>query len=474
MSMVPPRIAIVLAAGKGTRLKSTLPKVLHSVLGKPMLQRVLEAFKPLGLDKAILVVGHEADAVIEAVKGFDLGFPVEFVTQEPQLGTGHAVMQVLPLLPPETEADVLITCGDMPLVPPQRYEYLLELHRQKQPVASLVTVSVGNPTGYGRVITAEQNRFVRIVEEKDANLIEKQVSLINAGIYAVFWPVFSAYFEKLTTNNAQGEFYLTDTFGHIVSEQGPDSILTVTWPNEDEVLGINSREQLSQASDILSQWTAKRLLSEGVSLVNPRSMTLAPEIRVAPDTTLLPGCTVLGEVTIGSGCQIGPHTTLRGDINIGDNTTILHSVLDKAVTVGSNSWVGPFAHLRDNAVIGDTVKIGNFVEAKEMTMGDRANAAHLSYLGDVSIGNDVNMGAGTIIANYDPIRDLKHRSVIAEGAKVGCNSVLVSPVNIGENACVAAGSVITKDVSPWDLAIARCKQSTLVGWVKSIKAALHV
>lgn len=459
------RIGIVLAAGKGTRIKSTLPKVLHPVLGKPMLQRVLESLAPLGLDEVVVIVGHQAEQVESAIQQLNWPFPVRFVLQAPQLGTGHALMQVLPLLPADQEAEVLITCGDMPLVPSARYRDLLDDYTARNAQAVVVSVSVSNPTGYGRVISSEDNRFLRIVEEKDASDAEKRIAWINAGIYAAHWPSLAAQFDKLDQNNAQEEFYLTDCFA-LLAESAPQGVLTHLWPDEDDVLGINSREQLSQAGDILSHRTALRLMQDGVSLVNPDTMTLAPEIEIGPDTVLYPGCMLVGDVKIGAHCQIGPHTTMRGNIRIGDRTQVIQSFLDRAVTVGEDSFIGPFAHLRDNAAIGNTVKIGNFVEVKETRFGDRSNAAHLCYLGDVDVGTDVNMGAGSIVANYDPIRDIKHRSVIADGVKVGCNSVLVAPVTVGDRACVAAGSIITKDVAPWDLAIARARQSTISQWVQ--------
>lgn len=461
-----PRIGLVLAAGKGTRLKSELPKVLHPILGKSMLQRVLESLAPLGLDKVILVVGHQAQRVQQTVSGFTLPYPLEFIVQEPQLGTGHALMQVLPVLPPSTEAEVLITCGDMPLVPTERYRSLLEAHARNQTQVSLVTVSMDNPTGYGRIVTTADGQFQRITEEKDASPEEKAIPWVNAGIYAAQWPVFSQYFAKLSQNNAQGEFYLTDVMEMLAEDFGPKGVSVVNWPNPDELLGINSRHQLAQASTILSRWTAEHLMSDGVTLINPESITVAPEVRVGPDSVLYPGCYLEGEISIGTGCEIGPNTLMRGTVSVGDNCRVVQSYLERSVTVGNNTYIGPFAHLRDNAFIGEQVRIGNFVEVKETRFGSRSNAAHLCYLGDADVGDDVNMGAGSIVANYDPILDQKYRTTIADGVKVGCNSVLVAPVELQERSCIAAGSVITQAVAPWDLAIARARQSAVSGWVK--------
>lgn len=467
--MVQPRIGLVLAAGKGTRLKSDLPKVLHPVLGKPMIQRVLESLVPLSLDQVVLVVGHQAKRVQAFVDGLKLPFSVEYVVQEPQLGTGHALMQALPLLPEGMDAEVLITCGDMPLVPSERYAGLLAYHARQSSIATLVTVALTHPTGYGRVIL-EEGVFQKIVEEKDATPQQKAVQWVNAGIYAVQWASFSKVLNQLSQNNAQGEFYLTDAMEILVRQHGQQAVSTTTWPDEDEILGINSRHQLAQATEILSSWTANRLMAEGVTLVQPSSMVLAPEVQVGPDTVLHPGCYLEGEVYIGQHCDIGPRTTMRGQIQVGNHCRVVESYLDRSVSIGDNSYIGPFAHLRDNAQVGEQVRIGNFVELKETRFGDRSNAAHLCYLGDAVVGDEVNMGAGSIVANYDPIRDQKHQTVIEDGVKVGCNSVLVAPVTVRTRACVAAGSVITQEVSAWDLAIARPRQTSVSQWVEKTLA----
>lgn len=462
--MTRPCIGVVLAAGKGTRLKSDLPKVLHPVLGKPMLQRVLESLAPLGLEKVIIVIGHQAQRVEAMVGELTLPFPVAFVVQEPQLGTGHAVMQVEPVLPRQSDVDVLVTCGDMPLIPTERYQTLLSRHAGSQAAVSLVSVALPDPTGYGRIIR-ENGEFRRIVEEKDASPEEKRIAWVNAGIYVGHWPIIAEKLTQLNQNNAQGEFYFTDVMGLLAQQSGQGGVAVVEWPEPDEVLGINSRQHLAQAGEILSRWTCNRLMEEGVSIVNPASQTLAPEVSIGPDTVIQPGCVLEGSVTIGHHGDIGPNTTMRGTIQVGNHCRVVSSMLERAVTVGDHSYIGPFAHLRDNAVIGQQVRIGNFVEVKETRFGSRSNAAHLCYLGDAVVGDDVNMGAGSIIANYDPILDVKHQTVIEDGVKVGCNSVLISPVILGKQSSVAAGSVITKDVQPQDLAIARCRQSAIEQWV---------
>ncbi len=461
------RIAIVLAAGKGTRLKSQTPKVMQSILGKPMLQRVLEALSPLTLDEVFLVVGHQEAVLRDFTNTLQetLPFTLTVISQEPQLGTGHAVMQVLPYLPSGEAATVLIACGDMPLLPSERYQALLNYHEEHHPLMTLTTVAMPDPFGYGRVLMKGE-RVLRIVEEKDASVTEKAIPWVNAGIYVVDWPRFAPSLSRINTQNAQGEFYLTDSVEILNQTHEADTVHALKWPDPDEILGINTREHISQAVSILSNWTAKRLMAEGVSLLRPETMVLAPEIEIGADTTLYPGCYLEGSIKIGSRCEIGPYTTMRHHIQIGDDCRVSYAVLLRQVVVGDHTDIGPFAYLRDNTTVGHHARIGNYVELKETQFGSYSNAAHLCYVGDAAVGDQVNMGAGSIIANYDPIRDQKHRSHIEDGVKVGCNAVVVSPVTLHERSCVAAGSVITVDVPPFDLAIARSPQEHRDRWVE--------
>ncbi|MCA9788163.1 MAG: bifunctional UDP-N-acetylglucosamine diphosphorylase/glucosamine-1-phosphate N-acetyltransferase GlmU [Cyanobacteria bacterium HKST-UBA05] len=465
-------IGLVLAAGKGTRLKSDLPKVLHNLLGKPLLVRVIEALLPLQLKEIVVVVGHQAEAVETALADYarQAGWktPLRFLLQQPQLGTGHAVMQLNNVLAKDEAVDVLITCGDMPLIPTQRYETLMSAyHNHTESMLAVATVQYADPTGYGRVFFDDHDYVHRIVEHKDANAVEQQQTWCNTGIYLGSWPTLSKTLEQLGDDNAQREYYLTDVVALMYKAGKP--VQAVRWPDEEDVLGINSRLQLSQATSILSRRTAERLMEEGVSINQPDSSTFAPEVQVGPDTLIHPGCVLEGPVVVGQQCEIGPSTTMRGAITIHDHCRIVTAHLEKQVEVASHTYVGPYAHLRDNASIGPTCRIGNFVEVKEAVIGARSNAAHLCYLGDVDVGDDVNMGAGSIVANYDPVRDIKTRSTIETGVKVGCNSVLISPVTLHQDSSVAAGSVITDDVGSGELAIARCRQSTIEGWVDKAK-----
>jgi bifunctional UDP-N-acetylglucosamine pyrophosphorylase / glucosamine-1-phosphate N-acetyltransferase len=450
-------IAVVLAAGKGTRMQSDTPKVLHTVLGKSIIQRVLEAL-PHAVSKTIVITGHQAQAVEAHLQGLQLPFELVCIQQQEQLGTGHALQQILPHLSAEQDVNLLITCGDMPLVKAESYQQLIESHIEGH--ASMVCVMAQDPTGYGRVVLDDSNAFARIIEHQDASDDERQNRRINTGIYLVPWPPLVRALSQLNTQNSQGEYYLTDALSLLDT-----TVRVAVWGDETEVMGINDRTQLVTACNALSQRKIDALLRQGVTVLAPQTQSIAPEVTIANDTTIHPGCVLEGPVTIASHCQIGPQSTLRGDITIEKGSTVLHSVLERFVHVGKNSWVGPFAHCRDNAMIGNDCKIGNFVEVKEAQIGNHSNAAHLSYLGDVTLGEHVNMGAGSIIANYDPLREIKTRSMLADGVKIGCNSVIISPVTVGEYASVAAGSVITADVTAGSLAIARSRQVCKENWV---------
>jgi bifunctional UDP-N-acetylglucosamine pyrophosphorylase/glucosamine-1-phosphate N-acetyltransferase len=322
-----------------------------------------------------------------------------------------------------------------------------------------------NPFGYGRVVT-DGEAVTRVVEQKDATEDEKRIQLINTGIYCLNWAKISPLLDKLSNNNAQGEFYLTDVIALAVQAGYIVGVAHLDDPGE--VLGVNSRADLAQCHEVLNQRSLNRLMAEGVTILHPTSSFIGPEVAIGADTTILPGCYLQGEITIGKRCTIGPHTTMSGSVVIEDDVKVMQSMVRDA-RIGSFTNVGPFAQLRDGVDVSHHVNIGNFVEVKKTRIDHHTNAAHLAYLGDATLGTDVNIGAGTITANYDPIRDIKEQTIIEDGAKVGSNSVLVAPVTIGENASVAAGSVITKNVPAWDLAIARGRQVEIAGWVKRIK-----
>lgn len=477
--------AIVMAAGKGTRLKSETPKVLHALFGRPLLAWVLEGLSQakLSVQQTLVVVGHQKNQVNDILRQLAVDFTSvnlgASVTQEPQLGTGHAIQQVKAgcskdALKTLDATSVLILSGDVPLLTAQSLERLVDAHVSGACDLSLLVAHLDNPSGYGRVLMQPgtqpgEKRVEKIVEEKDASPVEKLVMTVNTGIYCLNWKTISPLLDLLSANNAQGEFYLTDVIALAV-ERGL-KVNAVHLDDALEMCGINHRLDLSLCHEILHQRTVARLMDNGVTVLQPASSMLSPQIQVGADTVIYPGCTMGGAITIGKGCEIGPQVTLTGPVHIGDNSRVLHSVIKNTV-IGSRTSVGPFAHLRDGAVLSDEVRIGNFVEVKNTEIASGSNAAHLAYLGDATLGSGVNIGAGTIIANYDPIRKQKHHTVIENDVKIGCNSVLVSPVTVAEGACVAAGSVITHNVSPWSLAIARGRQQELADWVKKVKSTV--
>ena len=459
--------AIVMAAGKGTRLKSALPKVLHPLFGKSLLSRVLQTLAGLSVTETAVIVGHGREQVQAELA--DLPGQLKTVVQEPQLGTGHAVQQVKAALPQwETEAgDVLILSGDVPLLTAESLKALLETHRASKNQLTVLATRMPNPFGYGRVIT-EGDRVLRIVEQKDATPEEQAVDRVNTGVYCLHWPAIAPFLDRLSSDNAQGEFYLTDVIALAV-EAGLNVGMS-DLADADEVTGVNSRSDLALCHELLNRRTLNRLMAEGVTLLQPATTMIGPEVSIGADTVVLPGCTLMGDITIGKNCSIGPHTTMTETVRIGDDCRIMHSVLRDTI-IGDHGHVGPFAQLRDGVELSHHVHIGNFVELKKTTVDHHSNAGHLAYLGDARIGSDVNVGAGAITANFDAIRNTKSETVIEDGAKISSNSVLVAPVTVGKDAFVAAGSVITRDVAEGDLAIARPKQSVLPGWVKKAKAA---
>ncbi len=459
--------AVILAAGKGTRLKSELPKVLHPLFGKPLLLRVLDTLNCLNVEEACVIVGHGREQVAEALNADEAACAVRAVVQEPQLGTGHALLQVRQKLTDWAgyAGNVLILSGDVPLLEAATLQGLLDTHAAQGNDLTLLAATMPNPFGYGRVIT-EGDSVRRIVEQKDATEAEKLVQLINTGIYCLNWAKISPLLDRLSNNNAQGEFYLTDVI--LLAVQAGFRVGAARLDDPDEVLGVNSRADLAQCHEVLNRRTLNRLMAEGVTIVHPASTLIAPEVSIGADSTVLPGCYLQGKISIGKRCVIGPHTTMSGVVAIEDEVKVVHSMVRDA-RIGSFTNIGPFAQLRDGVEISHHVNIGNFVEVKKTRIDHHTNAAHLAYLGDATLGAEVNIGAGTITANYDPIRDIKEQTVIEDGAKVGSNSVLIAPVTVGQNASVAAGSVITKNVQAWDLAIARGRQVEISGWVKRVK-----
>lgn len=445
--------ALILAAGKGTRMKSNLPKVLHKVGGKAMVEQVIITVETLGITRKIAIIGFGG----EEVKAY-LGDRVEYVTQAEQNGTGHAVQQAKPLLT-NTKGTILLLCGDTPLVKKETLEALLEEHRKNGAAASILTANMPDPTGYGRIIRNPSGQVVRIVEQKDGTADELAVHEVNTGMYAfeseALWPALV----QIDSNNAQGELYITDVIGILVNEG--KTVSAYMTEDHSESLGINSRAQLAEAEAILRARKNKELMEAGVTIIDPLHTYVETSVQVGQDTILYPGTILEGTTVIGNDCVIGPDTRLS-DVTVGDENTI-HYTYGHDCEIKNGADIGPYVHLRPNTVIGNNVHIGNFVEVKNSIVGDNTKFPHLSYIGDSDVGSGVNIGCGTITVNYDG--KIKHRTVIGDGAFVGCNSNLVAPVTVGEGSYVGAGSTITKDVPPKSLAVGRSKQIIKENWV---------
>lgn len=449
--------AVILAAGKGTRMKSDLAKVMHKLGERPMIAWPVAAARTAGAARIAVVVGHQAEAVRELFAGAD---DISFALQAEQLGTGHAVASAREQLS-GFSGTVLILCGDVPLIRPETITAMLEAHGRREATVTVLTTHLKNPFGYGRVLKREGNRIVRIVEEKDATPQEREIDEINSGIYSVDADFLFDAVSRLGNNNAQGEYYLTDIITLAVERNRPCFAFTVADANE--VMGINDRVQLAKAAKVLRQRINERLMLEGVTIVDPDATYIEEGVAIGRDTIVYPGAQISGSTTIGTGCLIEAGAVIR-HCRIGDRVTVkAGSVLAESL-VHEDVAIGPMAHLRPGTELKAHVKIGNFVETKKIVMGEGSKASHLTYLGDAEIGRDVNIGCGTITCNYDGVR--KHRTVIGDGVFVGSDVQFVAPVTIGSNSLIAAGTTVTQDVPPDSLALARVPQVNKEGWVK--------
>lgn len=449
--------AIILAAGKGTRMKSGLVKVMHKVGGRPMISRSVMTAKSAGASRVAVVVGHQSEKVMELFSGDD---SITFAIQGEQLGTGHAAACAREALE-GFNGTVLILCGDVPLLRHDTLLSMLDNHEKRGAVLSVLTTHLDNPFGYGRIVKREGGRISRIVEEKDANAEERELTEINSGIYCVSSEFLFSSLSGLKCDNAQGEYYLTD----IVKIAAEKSQLCVAFPTDDpdEVMGINDRVQLAAAGAIFRSRINRELMLSGVTLIDPACTYIEDGVLIGGDTIIHPNVHLSGSTVIGSGCLIEPGVSVR-DSRIGDGVTIKAGSVLAESEVGDEVSIGPMAHLRPGSILGAHVKIGNFVETKKIVMGEGSKASHLTYLGDAEIGKDVNIGCGTITCNYDGVK--KHRTVIGDNVFVGSDVQLVAPVSIGMNSLIAAGTTVTRDVPPDSLAIARIPQVNKEGWVK--------
>lgn len=449
----------ILAAGRGTRMKSDLPKVLHELGGRTLVERVLQSCQEIQISRRIVIVGYRGEllkqSLIESQKIPDNPQvpPLEFVEQTEQLGTGHAIQQLLPHLQ-GFQGDLLVLNGDVPLLRPETIKQLMAIHQQHQNSATLLTANLPNPQGYGRVFTDSQNLVQQIVEDRDCTTAQKQNQRINAGVYCFHWPHLEKILPDLKADNDQKEYYLTDT----VSILSP--VMAVDVEDYQEILGINDRKHLASAADILQARVKDKWMKAGVTLIDPNSITIDDTVELQPDVVIEPQTHLRGKTSIASGSRIGPGSLIENS-QIGENVTVLYSVISDSI-VAENSRIGPYAHLRGHAEIGANCRVGNFVELKNTQIGDRTNVAHLSYLGDATLGQKVNIGAGTITANYDGVK--KHKTIIGDRTKIGANSVLVAPITLAEDVTVAAGSAVTEDVPDDCLVIARSRQVVKPGW----------
>lgn len=448
------RFAVILAAGKGTRMKSKLYKVLHPVLGKPMVEHVVDQLDKIGVSRQIVIVGHGAEAVQDT-----LGSRVEYAVQEEQLGTGHAVQMAETELAGKSGA-TLVVCGDTPLLTAETLEALLAHHEAQEAKVTVLTAIADDATGYGRVIRGEDGNVTKVVEHKDASEAELEIREINTGTYVFDNELLFEALRQVGNDNAQGEYYLPDVIS--IAKEAGEVVAAHTAPTFDETIGVNDRVALSQAETIMRKRTNERLMREGVTFMDPASTYISPDAMIGSDTIIYPGTVILGKTVIGSECIIGPNADIRDSV-IEDGATVRQSVLSDS-RVGNNAQVGPFAHLRQQAVLGANTRVGNFVEIKKSTFGDGAKASHLSYIGDASIGERVNLGCGSITVNYDGTN--KFETVVEADAFVGCNVNLIAPVTVGKGAIVAAGSTITDNVPEEALAIARERQTNKEGYTK--------
>jgi bifunctional UDP-N-acetylglucosamine pyrophosphorylase / glucosamine-1-phosphate N-acetyltransferase len=447
---------VILAAGKGTRMCSDKPKVLHALAGKPLLQHVLDCALALNPLQVCVVYGHGGEAVPKAMQQY----ASDFVLQEPQLGTGHAVHQAMPYL--NDKSLTMVLYGDVPLIQADT------LKRMKLMGEGLVllTVNLANPTGYGRIVRSENNEVLKIVEEKDASSEQRKISEVNTGILLASTKLLRSWLANLQNNNSQGEYYLTDIVGMAV-QQGI-AVHTVQSAHEWEIHGINSKEQLAVLERTWQQVEASKLLASGVTLADPARIDVRGKLTCGRDVEIDVGCIFEGAVSLGDNVRVGAYSIIK-NASVAQGTQIMAYSLIDGSEVGANCHIGPYARLRPSTKLHDDAHVGNFVEIKNSEIGQGSKANHLSYIGDSTVGSRVNIGAGTITCNYDGAN--KYRTIIEDDAFIGSDTQLVAPVRIGKGATIGAGSTITKDAPDGELTLSRSKQVSIAGWKRPVKNA---
>ncbi len=447
---------VVLAAGKGTRMKSALPKVLHKVGGVPMVQRIINTVEQMQASAVHLVYGHGGELLQQQVEGHNLNWCL----QAEQLGTGHAVQQAADAI--TDDEDVLILVGDAPLIRQQTLERLVAVKQQSD--LALLTVNLDDPTGMGRIVRGQDNNITAIVEHKDATEAQRNITEINTGMMMMNGADLKCWLDALSNDNAQGEYYLTDVIamaaaeGKVIQAAHPDEVV--------ETEGVNNRIHLAKLERALQRWNAEELMTAGATLADPARIDIRGKVTTGNDVFIDINCVLEGEVVLGDNVSIGPNCVLK-NCRIGDNTVIEAHTLIEQAQVAESCSIGPFARLRPDSVMQKGSKVGNFVEMKKTTLGEGAKANHLTYLGDAEVGARANIGAGTITCNYDGVN--KSKTLIGENAFIGSNSALVAPVEIGQGATVGAGSVVTNKVEDSALAIARAKQRNIGNWKRPSK-----
>ncbi len=451
--MAPRTTAVILAAGIGKRMQSGRAKVLHEVGGKPMICHVVRAVRQAQVERIIIVAGHQHRQVQATVED-----DVEYALQEEPMGTGHAALQAAPLL--EDEGTTVILNGDIPLLTGEEVASLLSKHRAGGYTASLLSARLQDGTGYGRILRGENGELLGIVEHKDADEAQLAIDEINAGVYCFENRALIEQLRRLDRQNQQGEYYLTDVIAQLAASSQPVAALLAADPLVAE--GVNNRRQLAEIASIMQEREVNRLLDAGVTVISPATTFVECDVEVGRDTIIWPMTFLKAGSRVGRGCELGPNTTLKGTC-VGDECRIQYSVVEEG-QLGNQVEVGPFAHLRPGCRLEDGVRVGNFAEVKNSRVGRGSKISHHSYIGDSDIGQRVNIGAGTVTVNYDGQH--KHRTVIEEGAFIGCNANLLAPLRIGRGAYVAAGSTVGKDVPAQALAIARERQTNKENWVK--------
>ena len=444
--------SVILAAGMGTRMKSKMPKVLHKVCGKPLSKWVIDASEAAGADKVCAVVGHKAETVKEV-----LGDVCEFALQAEQKGTGHAVMQAIDVIK-NSKGEVVILNGDTPLITAETINKAIEYHKNNGNQATVITAILDDATGYGRIVRDNDGSVLKIVEQKDASKEEKKINEVNSGMYVFDAQSLVYALDKITPNNAQGEYYLTDTLEILLS--AGKKIGGYAISDNDEIRGINDRVQLNEAEKIMQKRINEYHMRNGVTMRNPESVYIEDGVEIGNDTKICQNVTIKSGTKIGSDCVIGSGSMLDRAV-IHDGVDVLSSVILES-EVDEGTHVGPFAYIRPNCHVGKEVKVGDFVELKNSNIDDGTKISHLTYIGDSDVGKRVNFGCGTVTCNYDGKK--KYRTTIGDDCFVGCNTNFVSPINVGDGVYIAAGSTITEDIPENSLSIARARQVNKEGW----------